>query len=143
MGIRIETSIRASRDEVWSELANFATHPSWMKDAVEVEFLGGKQSGIGTRMKVPTRVGPFRTTDIHEVTGWLEGESISVDHEGLVSGNGRFSLEGDDPTVVIWEETLRFPWWLGGPVAAAVARPILRSIWTGNLDRFAKRFHED
>lgn len=142
MGIRIEKSISASRHDVWSELADLATHASWMKDAVEIEFLGGKQSGNGTRMRVPTRVGPFRTTDILEVTGWVEGESISVDHEGLVSGSGQFSLDGDDPTLVIWEETLRFPWWLGGPIAAAFASPILRAIWAGNLNRFEARFHK-
>ncbi|MEX0795612.1 MAG: SRPBCC family protein [Acidimicrobiia bacterium] len=143
MGIRVEKSINASRDEVWSELADLATHASWMKDAVAIEFLGGKESGIGTRMRVPTRVGPLRTIDIIEVTGWVDGESISVDHEGLVSGSGQFSLDGDDPTLVIWEETLRFPWWLGGPIAAAFARPILRAIWAGNLNRFAERFHKN
>lgn len=143
MGIRVEKSIRASREAVWSELANLANHASWMKDAVELEFLGAKQSGIGTRMRVPTRVGPLRTIDILEVTGWIEGESISVNHEGLVSGSGRFSLDGDDPTVVVWEETLRFPWWMGGPVAALFARPILRAIWAGNLRRFAAQFPEN
>ncbi len=141
MGIRVAKSISATRAVVWSELADLATHASWMKDAVEIEFLGEKQSGVGTTMRVPTRVGPFRTTDIIEVTGWVEGESISVDHKGLVSGSGRFSLAGDNPTLVIWDETLRFPWWLGGPIAAAFGRPILRAIWAGNLERFAKRFH--
>lgn len=110
-----------------------------MKDAVEIEFLGVKQSGIGTRMRVPTRVGPFRTIDILEVTGWVDGESITVNHEGLVSGSGQFSLKGDHPTLVVWEETLRFPWWIGGPVAAVLARPILRRIWSGNLSRLAAR----
>lgn len=143
MGIRVEKSIRASREVVWTELANLTNHSSWMKDAVALEFLGAKQSGIGTRMRVPTRVGPFRTIDILEVTGWIEGESISVNHEGLVSGSGQFSLDGDDPTVVVWEETLRFPWWIGGPVAAVFARPILRAIWAGNLRRFAAQFPED
>lgn len=142
MGIRVDKSISAPREEVWSELADLTSHASWMKDAVEIEFLGRKQSGIGTRMRVPTRVGPFRTTDILEVTGWVDGESISVDHEGLVSGSGRFSLEGDDPTLIIWEETLRFPWWLGGPITAVFARPVLRAIWAGNLDRFAQLFRK-
>ena len=77
MGIRVEKSINAHRRQVWLELADLANHDSWMKDAVEIEFLGTKQAGIGTRMRVPTRVGPFRTTDIIEVTGWVDGESIS------------------------------------------------------------------
>lgn len=139
MGIRIDRSISASREMVWSELADLANHDSWMKDAGRIEFLGTRRSGIGTRMRVPTRVGPFRTIDILEVTGWVDGESITVDHEGLVSGTGRFSLDGDDPTVVVWEEDLRFPWWIGGPIAAVCARPILERIWSGNLSRLAAR----
>jgi uncharacterized protein YndB with AHSA1/START domain len=139
MGIKVERVIPASRGKVWSELADLASHASWMKDAVEVEFLGASRSGVGTRMRVPTRVGPLRTVDILEVTEWVEGQSITVDHKGLVSGTGRFSLEGDDPTTVVWEETLRFPWWLGGSVAALIARPFLGAIWRGNLRHFAGR----
>jgi hypothetical protein len=139
MGIRVEKWVNADREQVWLELADLANHDSWMKDAVAIEFLGEKKSGVGTRMRVPTRVGPLRTTDIIEVTGWVEGESINVDHKGLVSGSGRFRLEGNDPTLIVWEETLRFPWWLGGPLAVAIARPILRAIWAGNLERFAHR----
>ncbi|MEX1249314.1 MAG: SRPBCC family protein [Acidimicrobiia bacterium] len=140
MGIKIERVIPASREKVWSELADLASHATWMKDAVEVEFLGTARSGVGTRMRVPTKVGLFRTVDILEVTEWVEGQSMGVDHKGLVSGTGRFSLEGDDPTTVVWEETLRFPWWLGGPVVAFLARPILRWIWKGNLQRFSAGF---
>lgn len=34
-----------------------------------------------------------------------------------------------------WEERLRFPWRLGGPITAAAAWPVLRSMWKGNLQR--------
>ncbi|REK25177.1 MAG: SRPBCC family protein [Actinobacteria bacterium] len=139
MGIRVERTIPATRQDVWAELANLADHPRWMKDAVDLEFIGSSQSGVGTRMRVPTRVGPFRTTDILEITSWEEGASMGVVHEGLVSGTGEFRLEGDNPTRIVWEETLSFPWYLGGPVTAFFARPVLRWIWAGNLERFANR----
>jgi hypothetical protein len=114
-----------------------------MKDAREIEFLGESTSGLGTRMRVATRVGPLRTSDILEVTSWTEGESITVSHRGVVSGTGQFRLEGQGPTIVIWEESLRFPWWLGGPITAMASRPILNRIWVGNLKRFALRFGDE
>lgn len=142
MGIKVEQTVNASNHEVWSELADLASHESWMKDALQVVFLGSSTSGVGTRMRVPTRVGPFRTTDILEVTGWVDGVSMTVNHEGVISGTGRFSIYGDKPTTVVWEETLRFPWWLGGTVVAFLARPILRRIWKGNLQRFSAGFSQ-
>lgn len=140
MSIRVELAIPVARDEVWSRLADLESHSSWMRDAVAVEFLGDSRTGRGTRMRVPTRVGPFRTVDVLEVTSWVEGRSIGVVHEGLVTGTGEFRLEGDDPTSVIWEEQLEFPWWLGGRLTAFLAAPVLRWFWIGNLRRFAAGF---
>jgi carbon monoxide dehydrogenase subunit G len=142
MEIRIEQEVPAPRAKVWKELADLGSHASWMTDAGEVEFLGESTSGVGTRIRVPTRIGPLRTTDILEVTDWVEGKSMIVRHLGIFSGTGQFRLEGQLPTVVIWEERLRFPWWLGGPITAVAARPILNRIWTGNLKRFATKFSE-
>lgn len=87
-------------------------------------------------MDVDTVVGPFRTTDVMEVVGWEEGRSIDVVHEGLVSGRGTLSVEPHlDGVRVRWDETLSFPWWLGGPITAWFARPFLGAVWRGNLRR--------
>lgn len=88
-------------------------------------------------MRVKTVVGPFRTLDDMEVVGWDEGRSIEVAHTGLVKGRGTFTLTDGAPgeTLVTWDEELRFPWWLGGPVTAMLARPVLARIWRGNLRR--------
>jgi hypothetical protein len=87
-------------------------------------------------MEVATAIGPFRTTDIMEVVSWEEGRSIGVIHEGIVTGRGTLSIHsGDDSTTVSWDETLTFPWWLGGPVTAWLARPVLAAVWKGNLRR--------
>jgi hypothetical protein len=137
MGIRIEREIQASRDAVWKQLADLPSHPSWMKDALAIEFKTSQTDGVGTQMEVPTWVGPFRTTDLLVITEWSPGRAMSVEHEGLVSGTGRFALEGDSPTTITWVEDLRFPWWLGGAVTGWLAGPVLRHIWRKNLARFA------
>jgi hypothetical protein len=62
-----------------------------------------------------------------------------VRHTGVVSGVGRFVLRRSrrGRTRITWDERLRFPWWLGGPVAGLVAAPALRLVWRGNLRRLA------
>jgi len=132
--------IPASPDRVWAELADLGSHHLWMADAGEIAFDGQQRSGVGTRMRVATRVGPLRSTDLMTVTEWDEGTRMAVDHEGAVSGSGRFDLEPQGAgTRLIWSEELRFPWWLGGGIGAWVAGPILKRIWRGNLDRLAAR----
>jgi hypothetical protein len=74
-----------------------------------------------------------------EVTEWREGRSLGVRHTGLVRGTGRFVLRRArrGRTRLTWDERLRFPWWLGGPVTGLLAAPLLRAIWRRNLRRLA------
>ncbi len=134
--IKVSQQINQPPDLVWKTISNLADHPTWMKDAVDIEFTTDQTTGIGTLMKVETRVGPFRTTDVLEVIGWEVGHHIVVEHRGVVTGTGRLATLGDEgSTLVTWTETLHFPWWLGGFISALAARPFLRSIWKGNLRR--------
>jgi hypothetical protein len=138
--IRIVVVIDASPERVWAELADLGSHPEWMGDAGSIEFVTAQTEGVGTRMRVPTRVGPFHTTDLMTVIEWDEGRQIGVEHVGAVSGRGRFEIRpSDSGTDLIWSETLRFPWWLGGPMGAWMAGPVLRRIWRGNLRRLRRR----
>lgn len=108
-----------------------------MSDAGSIEFASDQRRGPGTVMRVPTRVGPFRTLDVIEITGWLEGERIDAEHRGVVRGSGSFALaERAGGTEVRWSEELEFPGWMGGALGALIARPVLRWIWTKNLARF-------
>lgn len=135
---RIEVSrmMKTSRPVVWEALADLGSHARWMRDARSVEFLGSRKRGLGTRMAVETRVGPFRTVDLLEVTGWEEGRSISVAHRGLIDGEGVLSVEdAGNGSLVRWVERLSFPWWLGGPVTAWLARPLLGAVLRGDLRR--------
>lgn len=126
----------ASPEVVWDALADLGSHSEWMRDAEEIVFTTDQTRGPGTVMEVETRVGPLRTLDVLEVTGWEEGTSIDVVHRGLVTGTGTLSVipQGEGSNVD-WDEDLTFPWWLGGPVTAWLARPVLAAIWRGNLRR--------
>lgn len=123
-------------DRVWEAISDLGSHTDWMKDAKWIVFTHDQQRGKGTRMKVKTVVGPFRTIDVMEVIGWEEGRSIEVIHKGLITGQGTLQAESQGArTLVSWSETLRFPWWLGGGITAWLARPFLAAIWRGNLKR--------
>ena len=125
-------------DAVWECLADLASHSEWMADAVRIDFVGLQREGVGTTMKVLTRVGPFRTNDVMVISEWARPHLMSVVHKGLVSGAGEFSLKiVVGGTRLDWNETLTFPTRLGGRVGAAIAAPFLRRIWAANLARFA------
>ena len=122
-------------------MARVEDHVLWMTDARSIEFLGTLRRGVGTRIEVETRIGPLRTTDIMEFTEWVEPSAMGVSHQGLFTGTGRFTLEPEPPgTRFTWTERLRFPWYLGGPAGAWVARPLLAWIWRRNLRSLAGRF---
>ena len=138
--IDLAVTIDAPIDRVWAELADFASHPEWMDDAATVRFLTEQTTGVGTRIEVATRVGPLRATDFMNVVGWEEGQTIVVEHMGSVTGSGRFEVRPlGTGTEMRWWEDLRFPWWMGGPVGLAIARPIFRRIWRGSLERLKQR----
>ncbi len=132
--ISVHVDIAAPLEAVWGAASDLATHDRWMADAESIVFLSDTRSGVGTVMQVRTVVGPFRTTDIMEVTEWDEGRAIGVRHEGLVTGVGRFELApAAGGTRFTWTEELTFPGWLGGPLTAAAAKPVLSLIWRRNL----------
>lgn len=134
--VAVTREIPAPHERVWSALADLESHTKWMRDARSIEFTSEHRRGKGTRIEVVTVIGPLRTTDIMEVVGWDEGRSIDVRHEGLVTGTGTLRVEPvAGGSRVTWDETLIFPWWLGGPVTAWLARPVLRAVWKGNLRR--------
>jgi carbon monoxide dehydrogenase subunit G len=132
--ITVSVDIAAPLERVWTEAADLGSHAEWMADAESIEFPTGQRSGVGTRMRVVTAVGPLRTVDLMEVTEWVEGRSIGVHHQGVVTGTGRFTLAPvAGATRFTWSEELTFPWYLGGPVTALAASPVLGWVWRRNL----------
>jgi uncharacterized protein YndB with AHSA1/START domain len=135
--IHVSTTIAASPDEVWAAIEPIERHVDWMADAAAIRFEGEQRRGIGTRFACDTRVGPLSLTDRMMVTDWEPGRVMGVRHDGLVAGTGRFTMTpAEGGTEFAWDEELRFPWYLGGPVGAAIGgRLVLRPIWQRNLER--------
>lgn len=116
-----------------------------MADAETIRFSSSKHHGVGTRFECDTRIGPIRLTDLMEVTEWRPRHVMAVRHVGVVTGHGRFIIyrRGRHKTRLVWKEQLTFPWWLGGPIGAFVAKPIMHIIWSGSLRRFAQIVEKD
>jgi carbon monoxide dehydrogenase subunit G len=142
MPIEVSIDIDAGPESIWSDIASIESHVEWMADAVRIDFTTGQRGGTGTEAVVATRIGPFRTADRMRFTTWDPPHRMGVEHEGLFTGAGEFTLEaiGPNRTRFTWTEDIRFPWYLGGPIGAFLARPILRWIWVGNLRRLRNRF---
>jgi hypothetical protein len=139
VSVLVRTEIDASPADVWAVVRDIAHHVDWMEDAVGIRFTSERTSGVGTRFDCETRFGPIELTDRMEVTEWEEGRLIGVRHTGLVTGEGDFRLveTPDGRTVFSWDETLRFPWWLGGPLGEVPAAWVLRRVWRRNLANLA------
>jgi len=129
-------------EQVWEEAGALGRHAEWMADARSIEILGPERSGVGVRVRAATRFGPSRTTDDLLVTAWEPPRRIEVEHCGRFRGWGRFRLEPLGPALTrfTWEESIRFPWYWGGPLGALAARPIFTRVWRRNLTRFRARF---
>lgn len=118
--------IPAAPEEVWEDVRHIERHVEWMADAVAIRFTSP------TTFECDTKIGPFRTTDVMEITEWDEGRAIGVRHVGLVTGEGRFTLAPvGTGTRFTWDEELRLP---------GVAAPVLRWVWRRNLRRLRARF---
>jgi polyketide cyclase/dehydrase/lipid transport protein len=132
--IRVRTDIDAPPRRVWQEIRDVTTHTRWMEDAVAIRIVSPAHEGVSTTFECDTKVGPFRLLDVMEVTEWKPRRSMGIRHEGIVTGSGRFTLRRHrGGTRFTWSERLRFPLWVGGPVAAWLSRPVLRRVWRKNL----------
>jgi hypothetical protein len=138
--LRVATVVRAPRSRVWRQLRDVGSHVEWMADADAIRFVTERREGVGTTFDCDTRIGPLRLVDRMTVTEWRPRRAMGVRHVGLVTGEGRFALRRRPRrrTRLVWDERLRFPWWLGGPMGEVVARPVLRRVWRGNLRRFKR-----
>jgi hypothetical protein len=135
--IRIGIIIDASPADTWRVVEPIENHVEWMADAESIRFTGTTTRGVGTTFDCVTKVGPLRLTDKMTVTEWEPARMMGIEHRGVVTGRGRFTLRRRrrGRTQFTWAERLIFPWWMGGPVGALAAKPVLRAIWRRNLRR--------
>lgn len=139
--IRVGVLIDASRRRIWDDVKDIASHVEWMEDAAAIRFTSGRRAGVGTTFDCDTRIGPVRLTDRMEVTEWRPARRMGIRHVGLVTGTGHFTLRRrrKGRTRFTWEEQLRFPWWMAGPVGGAIGSQILRLVWRRNLRNLKRR----
>jgi len=136
--MRIEhcTWFAAPPERVWAEIEDISTHPTWMHDAVEVAFLTPEHTAVGAEFSCLTKVGFLRNHDVLRVTEWEPRAVMGIEHTGVVTGTGRFTLVPKHAgTRFCWEEVLRFPWWMGGVLGERAAKPVLARVWRANLRR--------
>jgi Polyketide cyclase / dehydrase and lipid transport len=140
--VTIAVTVHVAPEVLWDELSALERHVDWMRDARSIQFVGPSRRGVGTRFVCDTRVGPLRTRDTMTVTDWDPPRLLGIRHEGLVGGHGQMRLRPLDragATELVWDETLWFPWWLGGALAGRAAAPVLRRLWQGNLAALRRR----
>ena len=137
MKIRVGIMIDAPPADTWRVVEQLERHVDWMADAESIRFVGAQTRGEGTMFDCVTKVGPIRLTDRMTVIEWERGRLVGIEHRGVVTGRGRFTLRRRrrGRTWFQWNERLTFPWWMGGPAGALVAKPVLRRIWRNNLRR--------
>ena len=139
--VRVSVTLPATPRRVWADLRNLSSHVEWMEDAVAIRFVSGRREGVGTVFDCDTKVGPLRLVDRMEITEWKPAAVMGIRHVGLVTGNGRFTLKRRlRGTRFVWEETLTFPWYLGGPVGSFAGSLVLRRVWRRNLRNLRRRF---
>jgi uncharacterized protein YndB with AHSA1/START domain len=138
--IRVCTTIDASPERVWRVVESIEHHTAWMADAKRITFVSSSTRGVGTEFDCLTRIGPFRMTDRMTVTEWEPGRAMGIEHRGVVTGSGRFTVKRKrhGRSRFCWNERLRFPWWMGGPVGERVTKPVLRRLWRRNLTRLRR-----
>ena len=137
MHIHLCVTIGAPVDAVWAAVEDVGTHTRWMTDAESITFVTEQRTGVGTEFDCRTRVGPLRTVDRMTVTEWEPGAVMGIEHRGMVTGRGRFTLApaGAGLTEFCWTEELTFPLHFGGALGERVARPVFLRLWRANLVR--------
>ena len=103
--ITVEITIDASLDEVWNEVSKIENHSNWMKDAVNIDFQSESKSGVGTKIKVLTKIGPIKLYDYMTFTKWEEKKIIGVDHVGIVTGKGEMEFDKIDEKAKLFSGT--------------------------------------
>jgi hypothetical protein len=136
-GLEVAVDISSRPEDVWQVVERLEDHVAWIHDAVAIRFLTEQHRGLGTSFLCDTKIGPITLVDHMEITEWTPCSAIGVRHLGVVTGIGRFTLTPIDlgrRTRFAWQESLQFPWWLGGRIGALIGgRVVLRPMWNRNL----------
>ena len=90
--VEVGITIDAPVARVWQVIEPIEHHVDWMTDAVSITFTTAQRRGVGTEFECVTKIGPFRTIDRMIVTEWEPEQAMGIEHRGLFTGTGRFTL---------------------------------------------------
>ena len=113
--------------------------PFSLSDVMEItEWSPGQRMGV-RHSGLVSGEGAFTLVKVEGGKDGGDDRDAAESSNGKVASGVKAASDGKDTsgahTYFQWEEKLRFPWRLGGPITAAAAWPVLRSMWKGNLQR--------
>ena len=92
--IRIGTILAASPEAVWADVSQIASHVDWMADAIAIRFTSLTTAGVGTTFECKTKIGPFKLTDVMEITEWEPAQVMGGGRD--VSRSGAYFITSDE-----------------------------------------------
>lgn len=138
----VRVFIRATPEQIWPIIADFASQPSWMEDVRELRVTSESATGVGTAARVTSDLfGLPLVREVMEVATWRPPLEYSVVHHGrLFGGSGLFRLEPvRGGSVFIWQEDIAPPL---GPLGELGFRllvgPHLRRIFSRSADNLRR-----
>ncbi len=128
--------IDAPIERVWTELADVAGQPRWMREIKAIRVPDGPIE-VGMTCEADIRMFGISVTDPVTITTFEPPHHYAISHDGTFKGSGTFTLElGADltTTIVRWDELLVPPFL---PHLGALAMtPALGAIFQADLVRF-------
>jgi hypothetical protein len=129
-GVRLERQVvlPTTPAGAWAVLVDWERQPEWMADADEVRVTSTAREGLGTTLRVRTRVLNVPVfTERLEVVGWDPPRELRMAHRSFVRGAGTWSLTpAGAGTRFRWIEDLSLPVPLLGGLALLAYRPFMR-----------------
>jgi hypothetical protein len=133
--VTARVEIGASREDVWSVVADIPAQVRWMPEMKEVRMVTPGPVREGSIGEATVRIFGIAVKDRVTITTFRPPAAFGIEHEGLFRGRGIMDLEpGPDrtTTVVTWRENLVPPWLPA--VGWLVGRPVIAYLYQRDLE---------
>jgi hypothetical protein len=120
---------------VWELITDWEHQDDWMLEASDFVVTSETRAGVGVEAEATIRIGGIATRDRVRVVGWEAERTLSIAHEGWVSGRGDIHLTplGPASTHVLWRERLKPPLGPVGALGMRAFKPLMRRIFERDL----------
>lgn len=145
----LRTFIRATPQRVWDVISDLSGQQRWMEDVHALEVVGDRQGGVGTLVRVTSKVfGLPLVRDVMEIVAWEPPRELCVVHRGELSrrsghfwqfplsGTAAFHLEpARGGTIFRWTEEFSPPLGALGELGySLLIEPHLRRVFGRSMD---------